>query len=258
MTELYSTTLKHFHLAIVEFLPELRQLYSQTSDAKIKEEIEDLIEAYEGIDLEIGRYSLNYDEPYRYYDGEPDDIEINISDEMTANLVQLTLRLLSKWKDKLDRIQKKKYFTDEIAAEGRRLNRLIGQIEPLTQTTSYVFGKYAHLGQLHFPGEDGAGLPEPVVINMGKTIKNKLKMEDLFIESRSQGEDVHLLIGKRDGTPGKAHVVIDAKTGDIRVEDNQQEPTELVNKVESILTMPNGKKIKVTREAIKELVSDKD
>lgn len=96
---------------------------------------------------------------------------------------------------------------------------------------------------------------KPLVSRVVKTIKNKLKTEGLFIESRSQNEDLHLLIGKRDGTADKAHIVIDGKTAEIRVEDNQQEPTDLIEKVESILTLRGGKRVKVTREAIEELPS---
>lgn len=97
---------------------------------------------------------------------------------------------------------------------------------------------------------------KPIGTDEVKTIKNRFKTEGLFIESRSQDEDLHLLIGKRDGTAEKAHVVVDGKTAEIRVEDNQQEPTDLVEKVESILTLKGGKKLRVTREAIEELSSE--
>lgn len=103
-------------------------------------------------------------------------------------------------------------------------------------------------------GKDDVGA-KPIIAKAVKTIKNKLKTEGLFIESRSQDEDLHLLIGKRDGTADKAHIVIDGKTAEIRVEDNQQEPTDLIEKVESVLTLKGGKKVKVTREAIEELPS---
>jgi len=83
-----------------------------------------------------------------------------------------------------------------------------------------------------------------------KTIKKRLETEGLFAESRSQGEDQHLLIGKKDGTGEKAHIIIDGKSGEIRVEDNQKEPTDLVAKIETILTLPNGKKIRTTREIL--------
>lgn len=87
----------------------------------------------------------------------------------------------------------------------------------------------------------------------GKTIKARLETEGLFVESRSQGEDQHLLIGKRDGDVNKAHIIIDGGTGEIRVEDNQQEPTELTTRIETILTLASGKKIKTTREALEEI-----
>ncbi|MEN9405642.1 MAG: hypothetical protein RLY47_601 [Candidatus Parcubacteria bacterium] len=87
-----------------------------------------------------------------------------------------------------------------------------------------------------------------------KTFKNRLEAEGLFVEVRSkEGDDMHLIIGQRDGAPDKAHVVLDEKTGEIRVEDNQVEPLELVKKIESIVTLQSGKRIKVTREAIEEL-----
>jgi len=87
-----------------------------------------------------------------------------------------------------------------------------------------------------------------------KTIKHRLETEGLFVESRSQGEDQHLLIGERNGSGDKAHIIIDGKTGEIRVEDNQKEPTELTARIETFLTLPSGKKIRTTREAIEEIV----
>lgn len=89
-----------------------------------------------------------------------------------------------------------------------------------------------------------------------KTIKKRFETEGLFVELRAQNEDQQLLIGKRDGTPEKAHVIVDGKTGEIRVEDNQLEPTGLIPKIESILTLPNGQRIKTTREAIEKLPSE--
>ena len=88
-----------------------------------------------------------------------------------------------------------------------------------------------------------------------KTIKHRLETEGLFVESRSRGEDQHLLIGSKDGSSEKAHIIIDGKTGEIRVEDNQKEPTELTVRIETFLTLPSGKKIKTTREAIEEISS---
>ncbi|MBU3942789.1 hypothetical protein KKA24_02285 [Patescibacteria group bacterium] len=86
-----------------------------------------------------------------------------------------------------------------------------------------------------------------------KTIKKRLEVEGLFVESRSQGEDQHLLIGKRDGTGEKAHVIIDGKSAEIRIEDTGKAPEELVKKIETFLTLPNGKKIRTSREILEEV-----
>lgn len=86
-----------------------------------------------------------------------------------------------------------------------------------------------------------------------KTIKRRLEIEGLFVESRSQGGDQHLLIGEKNGSGEKAHIIIGGKSGEIRTEDKRIEPTELATHIETILTLPNGKKIRTTREAINEI-----
>lgn len=89
-----------------------------------------------------------------------------------------------------------------------------------------------------------------------KTLKNRLELEHLFIESRVQGEDgdQHLLVGEKNGDANKAHIVIDGKTAEIRVEDKgHQAPEDLLAKIETILTLTDGRKIRTTREVIEEL-----
>jgi len=108
-----------------------------------------------------------------------------------------------------------------------------------------------------YPTENPWGKIEPFLeilqqYEAEKTIKHRLETEGLFVESRSQGENQHLLVGLKDGSADKAHIVF-GKTGEIRVEDNQQEPTQLLPRIEAILTLPSGKKIKTTREAIEEI-----
>ena len=87
-----------------------------------------------------------------------------------------------------------------------------------------------------------------------KTIKARLETEGLFVESRSKGEDQHLLIGEKNGTGEKAHLIIDGKSGEIRIEDNQKEPIGIISKIETVLTLKSGKKIKTTREAVEEIL----
>lgn len=258
MSMLYSTTIKYFRLSIAEFLPELLKAKQSIQEGDTRERTVDLIEAYEDIAQKIDAYGLNLEDPNRFYDGEPADIEIGLPDKMIENLSRLSVRLFLSWKKREKYLQEKEYLTEANKDELIKLGALIWPLEALLKEKSYVLGKYADLGALNFPYENtGTSIPtDPVLETVStddiKTIKNRFKAAGLFVESRSQDEDQHLLIGKRDGTPDKAHVVIDGKTGDIRVEDNQQEPTDLVAKIEAILTLPDGKKIRITREAIDE------
>jgi len=91
--------------------------------------------------------------------------------------------------------------------------------------------------------------PQNKPVNRGKTIKQTYKDKDVFIESRSQGGDQHILMGKRDGGSKKAHVIIDEENGSIRLEDNREEPTNIVSKIETTFTLHDGKKITSTRGA---------
>jgi hypothetical protein len=250
MNKLYTVTLKYFHLAIVEFLPVLKDLQSSTEDASVREKIDDLIEAYEDIDSKIGSLGLNCDDPNNAYPGEPYEVEIQIPQEMIENLACLSHRLLMFWKQRLERLTKKKYLTDANGDEIHRLEGLIWPLETFLKSEDYVLGKYSHNGPLVFPGEGATEVESKAITEVVKTIKSRLKTEDLFVETRSQGEDQHLLIGKRDGTPEKAHVIIDGITAEIRIEDNQKEPTDLIHKIESVLTLKDGRQIRTTREAM--------
>ncbi|HEY4514647.1 MAG TPA: hypothetical protein VJJ22_00595 [Candidatus Paceibacterota bacterium] len=153
MSELYASTLKYFRLAITEFLPRLEDLQEKEQDNVIKEELQDLIEAYSDIASKIDKHNLNYDDPNRHYDGEPFEIEINIPNSMIGNLARLSHRLLLVWKEKLVRLKKKQYLTDNNKEEIYKLEHLIEPLTALLKEESYVLGKHAHLGPLEFPGE---------------------------------------------------------------------------------------------------------
>jgi hypothetical protein len=101
------------------------------------------------------------------------------------------------------------------------------------------------------------GLPLEERKLRGKTTKRGFKTSDVFIESRSQDqdEDHHILIGDRSGKNEKAHIIVDGKTGEQRVEDGRGEPTDTAPHIETIVTLRDGKKIKTTRSSIEELSS---
>lgn len=99
------------------------------------------------------------------------------------------------------------------------------------------------------------GLPTEERKQRGKTTKNGFKTANAFVESRSQegDEDHHLLMGDRSGQNEKAHMIVDGKTGEQRVEDNRGEPTDTAPQIETFLTFPDGKKIRTTRETVEEV-----
>jgi hypothetical protein len=100
------------------------------------------------------------------------------------------------------------------------------------------------------------GLSVQAAETKGKTTKNRFKTEELFIESRSQGEDHHILVGDRTGKNEKAHIIVDAKTGEQRVEDGRGEPTDTVPHIETILTLPDGRRVRTTRNSMNEIQTD--
>ncbi len=154
MSELYTSTLKYFHLAIFEFLPQLKEMLNKTQNKQIKEELENLIEAYEDIDSKIVAYNLNYDDPNRFYDGEPNETDIDIPPKMVENLARLSHRLLLVWKEKRNKLQQKDYLTKKNKEDIYKFKNLIWPLEALMKESSYVVGKYAHMGPLNFPSED--------------------------------------------------------------------------------------------------------
>jgi hypothetical protein len=88
-----------------------------------------------------------------------------------------------------------------------------------------------------------------------KTIKKRLQIGDYWVETRVRDEDETILVGTRRDGGNKAHLTIDGKTGEIRIEDNQKAPEELLANIETILTLKDGRKIRTTRELL-EVISE--
>lgn len=162
MSELYTPTLKYFYLAISEFLPYLKELQSKTEDKNIKEKLKDYIEDYNDILFKIDKYNLNYEEPNKFFDGEPIEIEIDIPDKMIENLSRLSHRMLISWKEKIEKLKNKDYLTDKNKEELSKLEHLVWPLEALLKEESYVLGKYAHMGPLEFPGENPKEEDSPI------------------------------------------------------------------------------------------------
>lgn len=80
-----------------------------------------------------------------------------------------------------------------------------------------------------------------------KKIVKHLKDEELWVESRSSGDESHLFVGNREGEKNKVHLIF-AGTGEMRIDKKDSPPETLLNKVESILTTKDGKIIKSVYE----------
>jgi len=86
-----------------------------------------------------------------------------------------------------------------------------------------------------------------------KKIINRLESENLWVESRTQGNEQHLLIGNKQNNGDKVHLIF-GETGEIRIDKKDQSPAEIFRKVESILTKSDGSIIKSTLEFFKDKV----
>lgn len=84
-----------------------------------------------------------------------------------------------------------------------------------------------------------------------KKIINRLEDKNLWVESRTQGNEQHLLIGDKQNDGQKVHLIF-GETGEIRIDKKDQPPAEVFRKVESVLTKPDGSAVKSTLEFFKE------
>lgn len=80
-----------------------------------------------------------------------------------------------------------------------------------------------------------------------KKIINKLESENLWVESRTQGNEQHILVGEKENNGEKVHLIL-GETGEIRIDKKDQNPNEISRKVESILTNLDGSIVKSTLE----------
>lgn len=87
----------------------------------------------------------------------------------------------------------------------------------------------------------------------GKKIINRLKNQNLWVESRTQGKEQHLLVGDKKSKGEKVHLIF-GETGEIRIDKKDIPPSEIFRKVESILTKQDGSIVKSTLEFFNEKV----
>ena len=85
----------------------------------------------------------------------------------------------------------------------------------------------------------------------GKKIRKRLESKGLWVESVIDGGAEHLFIGKREDKYGrKVHIILDTRTGEIRIDKSDKTPHDLIEKVDTILTLKTGEKIRSTRGSL--------
>ena len=87
-----------------------------------------------------------------------------------------------------------------------------------------------------------------------KKIINRLENKNLWIESRTQENEQHLLVGDKQNNGEKVHLIF-GETGEIRVDKKDQSPSEIFRKVESVLTKLDGNIVKSTLEFFKDKIN---
>lgn len=76
-------------------------------------------------------------------------------------------------------------------------------------------------------------------LNESKVIK-RLEDDKLWVESRMQGQELHLFVGNKQGDKKKVHLIFNP-TGIPRIDKNDSAPGELFDKIQSTLTTKDGK-----------------
>lgn len=86
-----------------------------------------------------------------------------------------------------------------------------------------------------------------------KKIKRRLENEKLWVQSNIQGNEEHIFIGEKEADD-KVHLII-GETGEVRIDKKDNAPHEVVRKVETVLTLKSGEKIRSTKTALEFLES---
>lgn len=93
-------------------------------------------------------------------------------------------------------------------------------------------------------------IDEPIKKSQDRIIKN-LKNEKLWVHSSLEGKDLHVIVGERDSKQGEhIHVISDSETGEIRYDSDDQHPSELLERVVSLVTK-GGTTIGVTQRGVR-------
>jgi hypothetical protein len=170
---MYSSTAKYIRLAIEHFLPEL-EARKKAASGTIAEQLQNLIDMYQDIANEIDHHGLGFADPNRRENGEPYEIEMQLTEEVVSNLTGLVARLLEEWKRELARLENKGYTTQDNKIKIVQLKEFIWPLEAHFEGNQHLFNKHRNEGPAVFPGEGAQPEHRPEVRPSTKLIPSEL------------------------------------------------------------------------------------
>ncbi len=147
-------------------------------------------------------------------------------------------------------------FTNFSYNDGQELKRLLLEFQKWSRrSTSVGTIRNRAVDMLQFISQkieemDIYVIDEPIKKNQDRIV-SKLKNEKYWVQQNLEGKDLHIIVGERSAKQGEhIHVISDSDTGEIRFDSKDQQPSELLERVVSLVTK-SGTTIGVTQKGIK-------
>lgn len=156
--KIYISTAKYIKLAIVSYKPFLAKIAEKNKENKEElEEINDLIEMYEDICKKLNKYQNPFSK-INQNKGDFEEIEIDITEDTMEYLTRLVLRMLKNREYMKNKIEQKKYISDENKKILEDLNEKIRILKSNFDNPTTVFGKSKDLWPIEFPWENSQNI----------------------------------------------------------------------------------------------------
>lgn len=85
--------------------------------------------------------------------------------------------------------------------------------------------------------------------NEARKIKAELSSEKVHVQSVVDGDDQHIFITEK-GSSEHTHLILDGNTGEIRIDEKDKTPHDLVKSIEAKLALKTGETIQVTKTSL--------
>ncbi len=147
-------------------------------------------------------------------------------------------------------------FTNFSSNDGQELRKLFLRFQQWARRSTRVGTiRNRAVDVMQFIGQkieemDLYAIEEPIKSTQDRIVKS-LKNEKYWVRSSLEGKDLHVIVGDRDTKQGEhVHIVSDSKTGAIRYDADNSHPSELLQRVVSLVTK-NGTTIGVGQYGVK-------